>query len=63
MTDETTVCEYCLGTGQKVELRPVRLGAKLAPYQPCPYCTKPKPPQKPARFISKIAAARRKRRP
>jgi hypothetical protein len=63
MTDESTVCEYCFGTGQKVEMRPVRLGAKLPPYEPCPYCTKPKQPPKPARFISKIAAARRKRRP
>jgi hypothetical protein len=55
-------CEYCLGTGQKVEMRPVTLSAKLAPHEPCPYCTKAKPPQKPVRFISRIAAARRKRR-
>jgi hypothetical protein len=63
MTDESTVCEHCFGTGQKVEMRPVRLRAKLPPYEPCPYCTKPKPPQKPVPFISKITAARRKRRP
>jgi hypothetical protein len=62
MTDESTVCEHCFGTGQKVEMRPVKLGAKLAPYEPCPYCTKSKPPQKPARFISKIAEARRRRK-
>jgi DnaJ-class molecular chaperone len=64
MTDETTVCEHCFGTGQKVEMRPVRLGAKLPPYEPCPHCNGPKPPpHKPARFISTIAAARRKRKP
>jgi hypothetical protein len=63
MTDESTVCEHCFGTGQKVEMRPVRMGAKLPPYQPCPYCNEVKPPHKPARFISRLAAARRKPRP
>jgi hypothetical protein len=62
MTDESTVCEYCFGTGQKVEMTPVRWGANLPPYEPCPYCTEPRPPQKPARFISKIAEARRSRK-
>jgi hypothetical protein len=63
MTNESAVCEHCFGTGQKVEMRPVRLGAKLPPYQPCPYCSEPTPPHKPARFISRITAARRQRRP
>jgi len=62
MTDESTVCEHCFGTGQKVEMRPVRLGAKLPPYEPCPHCNGPKPPPRSARFVSKITAARRKRK-
>ena len=31
MTDDTTVCEHCFGTGQKVEMRPVSLGASPPP--------------------------------
>ena len=31
-------CSYCFGTGQKVEMRPVKFGEKLPPYQPCPSC-------------------------
>jgi hypothetical protein len=62
MNDESTICEHCFGTGQKVEMRPIRLGAKLTPFEACPYCTKPKAPQKPVPFISRLAAARRKRR-
>jgi DnaJ-class molecular chaperone len=62
MTDESTVCEHCFGTGQKVEMTPVRLGAKLPPYKPCPHCNGSKPSPRSARFISKIAAARRKRK-
>jgi hypothetical protein len=62
MTDESTVCEHCFGTGQKVAMRPVRLGAKLPPFDACTYCTTSKPPPKPARFISKITEARRRRK-
>jgi hypothetical protein len=63
MTDKTTVCEHCFGTGQKVEMRPVRLGVKLPPYEPTPHCDGPKPSPRSAPFVSKITAARRKRKP
>jgi hypothetical protein len=63
MTDESKVCEHCFGTGQKVEMRPVRLGAKLAPFEPCLHCTAANPSHRAAPFISRIVAARRKRRP
>jgi hypothetical protein len=59
---EKTECEYCFGTGQKVEMTPSRLGAKIPPYTPCPHCSGPKPPPRSARFISKMAEARRRRR-
>jgi len=37
MSDELK-CNYCFGTGQKVEMTPRKLGQKIPPYQPCPSC-------------------------
>ncbi len=31
-------CNYCFGTGQKVEMRSVKFGEKLPPYEPCSSC-------------------------
>ena len=31
-------CPDCNGTGQKIEMRPVRLGVPLSPYQLSPRC-------------------------
>jgi hypothetical protein len=38
MTDDEMKCRFCFGTGQKVEMTPVKLGQKLPPYQRCPSC-------------------------
>jgi DnaJ-class molecular chaperone len=57
MTDEMK-CKFCFGTGQKVEMTPVRLGEKLSPYQPCPSCggtgvpPNVRPPRKSMRRVS-----------
>jgi DnaJ-class molecular chaperone len=37
MSDQAK-CEYCFGTGQNIEMRPVRFGRPLPPYQPCLRC-------------------------
>jgi hypothetical protein len=31
-------CRYCFGTGQKVEMTPVKWGKSCRLYQPCPSC-------------------------
>jgi DnaJ-class molecular chaperone len=46
MSDEMK-CKFCFGTGQKVEMMPVRLGEKLPPYQSCPSCGGTGVPPKP----------------
>jgi hypothetical protein len=54
-------CGSCFGTGQKVEMRPVRFSEKLPPYEPCPSCGGTGVPPKPVKVTQKIHAATQKR--
>jgi DnaJ-class molecular chaperone len=52
-------CRYCYGTGQKVEMTPVKLGEKLPPYQPCPSCGGTGVPPKPVKVYRRKSMRRR----
>ena len=47
-------CNYCYGTGQKVEMRPVKFGQKLPPYQLCPSCGGTGLPPKPVKVSGHV---------
>jgi DnaJ-class molecular chaperone len=52
-------CSYCFGTGQKVEMRPAKVGEKLPPYQRCPSCGGSGLPAKPVRVWRRRKSMRR----
>jgi DnaJ-class molecular chaperone len=56
-------CSYCFGTGQKVEMMPVKLGEKLPLYQPCPSCGGTGRPPKPTRVWRRRKPMRRRVQP
>jgi DnaJ-class molecular chaperone len=59
----TMQCPDCNGTGQKINMRPVRLGVPLPPFKPCPRCdgAGEVPYPKPARVRPKRRSLRRVR--
>lgn len=38
MSNNQTTCKECFGTGRRLEMRPIRLWAKLELPKPCPEC-------------------------
>jgi DnaJ-class molecular chaperone len=52
-------CEYCFGTGQKIEMKPAKWGEKLPAFEKCPSCGGSGVPPKPVRVWRRRKSMRR----